>query len=418
MTHALAARMSRPRPVAFAVSLLLAWLLLALIAFALRRGPIRDDLASRATAAVRAAGGLHAQVHIVGREAVVTGRFPSAAAAEQARASAAVSGTTSARLGDDVVIATEPARPLVLAASAGALSVTATVPDRQTRDTLLAAVADAAGAGSSTTRSSGSTQARPSTSVEVHGQIAIDESVAEPPLEAVPALAAALRGVPGDHSVALRGATLELTGSVSDASAGRRLATATLDAARATVPGATLQDRVTVPSAASAASAGSGRAEGARGRSGSAGAGGTGRAAATGGAATGGAATGAASAAVEVPASVRAALGATGITFPVSAATLSPAARAGLDRVADTLRGNDLTVIVGGYTDATGSSTVNQALSLRRAEAVADYLVTRGVPRARLRAAGFGTEAPVGDNGTGTGRAANRRVQIMVSLTP
>ncbi|MCM3884499.1 OmpA family protein, partial [Frankia sp. R82] len=145
MTQSLAARMNRPRPVAFAVSLLLAWLLLALIAFALRRGPIQDDLATRASAAVRAVGGVHAQVHIEGREAVVTGRFPSAAAAEQARASAAVSGTTSARLGDDVVIVTEPARPLVLAVSGGVLSVTATVADRDSRDALLAAVADAAG---------------------------------------------------------------------------------------------------------------------------------------------------------------------------------------------------------------------------------------------------------------------------------
>ncbi|WP_163549130.1 OmpA family protein [Candidatus Frankia nodulisporulans] len=367
MTQSLAARMNRPRPIAFAVSLLLAWLLLALIAFALRRGPIQDDLSARASAAVRAVGGVHAQVRIEGREAVVTGRFPNAAAAEQARASAAVSGTTSARLGADVVIATEPARPLVLAVTGGVLTVTATVADRESRDALLAAVADAAGKAGK---------------AEVRGRITIDPKVGEP------SLAAAVQGVSGDHAVALRGSTVELTGRVADPAAGRRLEATSLDAARASVPGVTVQNHLAIPAPAGKPSYG--------------------------GVGSGGAA---GDGATEVLGAVRAALGEGGVTFPVSGATLSPAVRVRLDRVADVLRGGDLTVLVAGHTDATGPSTVNQALSVQRAEAVADYLAGRGVPRERLRAAGFGALEPVGDNGTRAGRAANRRVQIAAAPT-
>ncbi len=347
MTQSLAARMNRPRPVAFVVSLLLAWLLLALIAFALRRGPIQDDLAARATAAVKAAGGVHAQVHIEGRTAVVTGRFPSAAAAEQARASAAVSGTTSARLGDDVVIASEPARALVLAVVGKDLSITATVPDRDSRARLLAAVADAGGG-------------------TVRGTVTVDPTVAEPPVEAVPALAAALRRVPGSHSATLGAGTVAVAGSVPDADTARRLGAAVLAAASSTVPGVTLRDQLVQPAAAPAST----------------------------------------------EAAMRAALGTSGVTFPVSGSRLNAAALARLRQVAAVLRGGNVTVLVGGYTDTTGPVGVNQALSLSRAQAVAGYLVRQGVPADRVRAAGFGSAEPVGDNRTARGRAANRRIEI------
>ncbi|MCM3885787.1 OmpA family protein, partial [Frankia sp. R82] len=224
--------------------------------------------------------------------------------------------------------------------------------------------------------------------VDVRGQITIDPKVGEPPLGVVPALAAALRGVPGDHSMALRGSTVELTGRVADPAAGRQLESTALRAARSSVPGVTVQNHLSLPSS------------------------------------TGTSATGMSAGSVDVGeqsrvlAAVRTALGARGITFPVSGATLNPAVRAGLDRAAEELRANDVVVLVGGYTDSTGPSTVNQALSLQRAEAVADYLVGRGVPRERLQAAGFGAQEPVGNNGTRAGRAANRRVQIMAAPTP
>jgi len=387
MTHTLAARLNRPRPVAFAVSLLLAWLLLALIAFALRRGPIQDDLAARATAAVRAAGGVHAQVHIEGREAVVTGRFPSAAAAEQARASAAVSGTTSARLGDDVVIATEAARALVLSLTGAGLSIDATVPDRQARASLLAAVADATGG-------------------SVSGRVLVDPAVAEPPVDAVPALAAALRGVPGNHTATVRGTTVAVSGAVPDAAARDRLSAAVLSAAGAAVPGVTVRDQLTVPRPGAAAPGRSATSEGSTPRTGT-------TAASPGATSSGGTSPGDVSGGEAATlAAVRAALGPDGVTFPVAGAALSAAARARLDQIAEVLRAGHVTVLVGGYTDVSGPSPLNQALSLDRAQAAADYLIRRGVPADRVRAAGFGSREPVGDNDTSTGRAANRRIEI------
>ncbi|KQC37335.1 OmpA family protein [Frankia sp. ACN1ag] len=388
MSPSLAARLHRPRPLAFVVSLVLAWLLLALIAFALRRGPIQDDLAARATAAVRAVGGVHAQVRIEGREAIVTGRFPSAAAAEQARASAAVSGTTSARLGDDVVIATQPARPLVLAVAGQGLSVTATVPDAASRAALLAAVADAADG-------------------TVRGQVLVDPAVAEPPVEAVAALATALRGVAGEHSATVSGSTVALAGGTPDEAARRRLGAAVLAATAATVPGATLADHLVVTRTGSGAAARPGRAVAGSRQSGSAAPGDT--SAGSGVSAGSGASAGTAG----TLAALRAVLDGHDVTFPVSGARLSPSAQASLDKVASTLRGGDLAVLVGGYTDTSGPSALNQALSLNRAQAAADYLTSRGVPADLVRVAGFGSREPVASNGTLQGRAANRRVEII-----
>jgi outer membrane protein OmpA-like peptidoglycan-associated protein len=68
-----------------------------------------------------------------------------------------------------------------------------------------------------------------------------------------------------------------------------------------------------------------------------------------------------------------------------------------------------------GYTDSVGSAADNDALSLRRAQAVRDYLVTRGVPSEKATAKGLGSSNPVASNNTADGRAENRRVEIVVS---
>ncbi|CAM3979131.1 OmpA-like domain-containing protein [Novosphingobium lubricantis] len=73
-------------------------------------------------------------------------------------------------------------------------------------------------------------------------------------------------------------------------------------------------------------------------------------------------------------------------------------------------------VDVYGHTDAIGSFAYNQTLSERRADAVADYLAGRSVNGARLHVEGFGKTQPVASNATVAGRAANRRVEII--LTP
>lgn len=69
-------------------------------------------------------------------------------------------------------------------------------------------------------------------------------------------------------------------------------------------------------------------------------------------------------------------------------------------------------VEIDGYTDDQGSDSYNQELSLRRAQAVVDYLVTNGVERSRLVPRGYGKAKPVASNDTDEGRAQNRRVEF------
>jgi outer membrane protein OmpA-like peptidoglycan-associated protein len=67
-----------------------------------------------------------------------------------------------------------------------------------------------------------------------------------------------------------------------------------------------------------------------------------------------------------------------------------------------------------GFTDSVGSNEYNQGLSERRADAVKAYLVNRGVASSRLTASGQGESSPIGDNGSSTGRAQNRRVEVTI----
>jgi outer membrane protein OmpA-like peptidoglycan-associated protein len=71
-------------------------------------------------------------------------------------------------------------------------------------------------------------------------------------------------------------------------------------------------------------------------------------------------------------------------------------------------------VYVCGYTDSTGSEEHNLMLSLKRAQAVADYLVGRGIDKDRLRTRGFGRDYPVDTNATAAGRALNRRTEVIL----
>lgn len=73
------------------------------------------------------------------------------------------------------------------------------------------------------------------------------------------------------------------------------------------------------------------------------------------------------------------------------------------------------TVTIIGHTDATGSDAVNNPLSIDRADAARDYLVSRGVARTRIVTDGRGSREPVADNNTQQGRDKNRRVEIYVA---
>ncbi len=104
-----------------------------------------------------------------------------------------------------------------------------------------------------------------------------------------------------------------------------------------------------------------------------------------------------------------------GVLFRSNQATLLPGATTRLDEVAVALIANGQPVGIEGYTDARGSQSRNMDLSQRRAEAVRDYLISRGLPAQQVVAKGMGPDRPVADNSSAEGRANNRRVEIVVS---
>jgi OOP family OmpA-OmpF porin len=71
-----------------------------------------------------------------------------------------------------------------------------------------------------------------------------------------------------------------------------------------------------------------------------------------------------------------------------------------------------LVVEVAGHTDSVGTDSYNQGLSERRAQAVVNYLVAKGINASRFKARGYGESEPVADNATDEGRAENRRVEL------
>ena len=101
--------------------------------------------------------------------------------------------------------------------------------------------------------------------------------------------------------------------------------------------------------------------------------------------------------------------------FDFDKAVLKAEGKAKLSDLAAKLQGTDIEVIVAtGHTDWTGSDAYNMKLSLRRAQAVKAFLVSKGIPAARVFTEGKGERQPVADNHTREGRAKNRRVDIEV----
>jgi OOP family OmpA-OmpF porin len=101
------------------------------------------------------------------------------------------------------------------------------------------------------------------------------------------------------------------------------------------------------------------------------------------------------------------------ITFDFDKHELSPKAKMNLDENLQRLsRQPDLPIVIKGYTDSTGPEEYNQKLSERRAQAVYDYLASKGVSGERMKTLGYGESHPVTDNSTAQGRALNRRAEI------
>ena len=101
--------------------------------------------------------------------------------------------------------------------------------------------------------------------------------------------------------------------------------------------------------------------------------------------------------------------------FDFDKSVLKPAGKTKLNDLASKLQGIDIEVVVAtGHTDSVGSDAYNIKLSLRRANAVKAFLVSKGIPADRIFTAGKGEGTPVASNKTRDGRAKNRRVEVEV----
>ncbi len=103
------------------------------------------------------------------------------------------------------------------------------------------------------------------------------------------------------------------------------------------------------------------------------------------------------------------------ITFDTGSASLDPSFNAVLDDVAAVFVEYPSTYVdVAGHADSRGAEDFNQTLSYNRAMSVANFLNARGVQPERFAVQGMGETSPVASNDTETGRAANRRVEILL----
>lgn len=105
-----------------------------------------------------------------------------------------------------------------------------------------------------------------------------------------------------------------------------------------------------------------------------------------------------------------------GILFDTGRATLKPSAQVGLAKMAGVLSVfPDMNLRVEGYTDSTGTDKINRQLSTKRAASVAAFLQKQGIAATRIVTEGYGSQFPVASNQTPKGRAANRRVEVILA---
>ena len=105
----------------------------------------------------------------------------------------------------------------------------------------------------------------------------------------------------------------------------------------------------------------------------------------------------------------------TNLNFASGKATIAGESGAEVDNLASILKAyEDIKVKVEGYTDSQGKAASNQALSLKRAEAVRARLIAAGISDARISTQGFGAASPVATNDTPEGRAQNRRIEVTI----
>lgn len=104
-------------------------------------------------------------------------------------------------------------------------------------------------------------------------------------------------------------------------------------------------------------------------------------------------------------------------TFDFNKAVLLRSGKIALDKfIQDYKNSNIQSVTATGYTDSIGSDAYNKKLSLKRAQAVKAYLVSKGINKNLITIEGLGKSNPVAPNTTEQGRAKNRRVEIQIKL--
>ena len=86
-----------------------------------------------------------------------------------------------------------------------------------------------------------------------------------------------------------------------------------------------------------------------------------------------------------------------------------------LDVLATFMRSKpNISIMIEGHTDYVGGHSLNDNLSLRRAESVKQYLIRRGIPAHRITTKGYGKRRPIADNTTDFGKRLNRRTEIVI----
>lgn len=102
------------------------------------------------------------------------------------------------------------------------------------------------------------------------------------------------------------------------------------------------------------------------------------------------------------------------ITFEFGKSSLDRNSRNYLDRIVELMKQIPVSVRINGHTDNVGTPEFNMDLSIKRANAVYDYLISRGIEKSRLSYSGYGLTRPIADNETEEGRAINRRVEFEI----
>jgi outer membrane protein OmpA-like peptidoglycan-associated protein len=104
------------------------------------------------------------------------------------------------------------------------------------------------------------------------------------------------------------------------------------------------------------------------------------------------------------------------LLFDTDGAHLKPQAQRRLEPLLQYLQGNSqCEIIIEGHTDNTGNPENNKNLSLKRADAVKEFLITRGINSRQIETRGFGEEVPVATNTTNAGKSLNQRIEVVIN---